>query len=286
MIEKRADGPTWRRAWRQRGRWENRWAGGLLDVLEDARRGVDVERLVRSATRRPTGRRTIVKAGPSPEDVVRELRAQVSETEVTRRLGVLYATLALQEGEDSGQATLDALGLHSTFEWAGIRDFARNPFAVRGSKVIQSVYGEHLDRLARLVILKTDPAKPQTVGELAAAVQRDWPDVTRKHAMTIARTESAYVWETTNWNALALNEVEEVEWLIATGPSVGPPKSYEVCEVCLLRASRSPYAVASVTEIPPLHPNCRCTVVQSYDPDWLPPARPWTGAAGRLEIFA
>ena len=288
LLMKRADGVLWRRAWRQRQRWENRWAGAWYDFFESQHRGVDVERLVQGgqALWRPATRKFMKAASaPSPEELT-TVAMEIAVKGFIKAAGSMYATLALQEGEDAGQATLDALGLHETFEWAGIRSFAENPFNVRGSKVIQGIYGEHMKKLARLVLIKTDPAAPKPMGQLVKEIRQEWPAISRQHATTIARTESAYVWETTNWNALMLNGVQQIEWLIASGPSIGPPKSMEVCERCLERAALSPYLMDDVEDLPPLHPRCRCTVIQRYDPEWLPPAQPWTGSTGRLETFA
>jgi hypothetical protein len=289
LLAKRADGAQWRRAWRQRQRWETRWAGAWYDFFTTRFTDVDLPRAVKAgqALWRPATRKFVKAAErPSAEELAASLALDLTAGTFAKAAGALYATLALQEGEDAGQATLDALGIHETFEWAGVRSFAQNPFNVRGSKVIQGIYGEHLKKLARLVLVKTDPSKPQAMPTLVKEIQAEWPKISRQHATTIARTESAYVWETTNWNALTLNGVEHVEWLIASGPSIGPPKSMEVCEYCLERAALSPYLTDDVEELPPLHPRCRCTVIQVWDSNWLPPAEPWTGAAHKLETFA
>lgn len=289
MLEKRGDANAWRRAWRQRGRWERRWASAWYDRFTKTQRQIDLEQTIKTAQSmwRPASLRfKKAKGEPSTEELATVITVQLSQEAFTKSAGAMYVELALAEGEDAGQFSLDALGLHKTFEWAGIRDFEANPFAIRGSKVIQGIYGEHMKQLARLVLEKTNPAEPKTIGQLTKEIKAAWPDVTRKHALTIARTESAHVWETTNWNALTLNGVREVEWLVASGPSIGPPKSYEVCELCLEKAANSPYVMDDVEEIPPLHPRCRCTVIQRYDPEWLPPAEPWTGAATKMEIFA
>jgi hypothetical protein len=287
MIEKRADGAAWKRAWRQRERWHPRWQRGWEKHLTKQQRKVDVAAAVKTGQRAwGVGRlRKARKRQPSPEEVAAGLRDQVAEDQFETGAMALYLSLAVDEAEDAGQHTLDSLGLQRTFAWAGARDFPGNVLAVRGSKIITGIYGNHLDSLARLVVAKCDPAEPKTIGQLTREVQAEWSALTRKQAARIARTEAAHVWETTNFNAMALNGVNYVDWLLASGPAIGV-RVGPVCAECLVRAAQGPFVIDDLEEIPPVHPHCRCTLVPQHDPTWLPPPEPWVGAARPLEVFA
>lgn len=286
MISKRGDAADWQRAWRQKARWDGRWEAMMLRELLGVRTGVDVPGLVKEG-QRAWRRSGFVRKVRFPKfDSVRSfIVRQINQSELIKGALASYVTLSMSEGEDAGQHTLDSLGLNKTFAWAGPRDFPANLFAVRGSKLIQVMYGNHLDRLAQMVVQKTDPSRPSTIGQLTKEIKDEWPKLARKDAARIARTESANVWETTNFNAMNLNGVQEVEWLIAQGPSIGPPNSYPVCEACLRMAANSPYAMSDMTVIPPIHPHDRCTIIPRFDPNWLPPAEPWTGAEVKMETF-
>jgi hypothetical protein len=286
MIAKRDDGPTWQKAWRQKYRWDSRWEAAMLRELLGLRLAVDLPKVIKVADKQWRRAGFLRKARtPNPDDVRATIEAQANTAALQRGAVASYVALSTAEGEDSGQYTLDSLGIGETFAWAGPRDFPANTLAVRGSKVIQGMYGFHLDKLAKMVVEKTNPAQPKTIGQLTREIKAEWPRIARKDAARVARTESAFVWETTNWNAMALNGVQEVEWLIAHGPNIGPPNSYPVCEDCLRMAANSPYTMSDMQTIPPIHPHDRCTLVPRFNPDWLPPAEPWIGAAVKMETF-
>ena len=287
MMEKRADGSDWRRAWRQRDRWNPRWEAEFETLYSKTDSKLDLPVLVSSA-QKAWGGGMLKKARKEPppwQEIANLIDMDVDEKKFEQRAMTAYVKLAAQEGEEAAQHTLDALGLNVTFSWAGLRDFAMNPFAIRGSKVIQALYGNHREKLARMVIAKCKPDAPKSIGQLVKEIRAEWTRISKYDAKRVARTEAANVWETANWNAMYANGVNEVEWLIATGPSIGPPKSYPVCKECLEMAAESPWVMEDMEKIAPLHPFCRCTVVQKYDPLWLPPAQPWTGAARPLEVF-
>jgi SPP1 gp7 family putative phage head morphogenesis protein len=186
-----------------------------------------------------------------------------------------YLSIAHDVSEEAGQSTLDQLGLNRTFRWNSVRDMPRDQFAVRGSKILQHAVGSHGRELARMVLEATDPANPRSSKSLARDIRRRWDILTRSQAERIARTETATIWETTNWNTMRANGIQKVEWTIAHGPNIGPPRSYPVCPLCLREAAGSPYPIEGVS-IPPKHPNCRCTLIPVLD-GWLPPAETWSG---------
>jgi hypothetical protein len=287
MLEKRGDGASWRRAWNDRDRWHPKWSKAFMELFTRFDQQYNFQLLVKRGLDAWSPGRLKRRPGsvPPASAISAVMQTQVAADQFQDGAMAVYMDLALNEAEAAGQRTLEALGLNETFAWANIRDFPENPYAVRGSKILQNLYGNHRERLARLVLDKTKPDSPKTIGQLTREIRAEWPRLAAKDADMIARTEAANVWETTNWNAMYLNNVQEVEWLIASGPSIGPPKSYPVCKECLERAANSPYHMIEMESIPPLHPRCRCTVVQKYNPEWLPPAEPWTGAATKLEVF-
>lgn len=284
LMEKRGDADEWRRVWRARDRQHRRWQAPLAAQLSRLDSTLQLNNAVKVA-QDAWGGRFLRKARKKPPSSSEVQAALSGPTTAPKGAVAAYVGLANQTGEDAGQGTLDALGINETFAWAHPRDMARDPFAVRGSKIIAQLYDNHIARLAAIVVRKCDPAQPKTMGQLIKEIRAEFKGVSARDARRVARTESAFVWETTNWNTMVLNGVREIEWLIASGPSIGPPKSYPVCEHCLGKAAHSPYSVDDLLEIPPIHPNDRCTLVQSYDPEWLPPATPWTGEKEDLVTF-
>lgn len=287
-VAKRPDFKQWQAAWRARERWDPRWQRALIAYMSQQLPFApgDLDDLIAEGEAAwGRGRLRKRKGQPSALRVVQFLRDFIDPTAWLRGAMSVYLGLAIDTSEEAGQFTLDALGIDETFAWASPRDFVRDPFAVHGSKILQGVYGSHIDKLAQVVIDATDPAAPKTIGDVQRHVKNEWSKLTTAHARTIARTEVANVWEHTNFNAMALNGVEQFDWLIASGPSIGPPKSYPVCEHCLLMQVKSPIAKDDIETLAPLHPNCRCTLVHHLTDDWLPPAEPWTGGTTDMAVF-
>lgn len=201
----------------------------------------------------------------------------------------VYLQLALETGEVAGQLTLEQLGLHQTFEWAHPRAMAEDLFSVRGSKVIQNLYGFHRDKLAELVFRATDSVAPLSLPELEAALAEEWPGLTRAKVAQIARTETAAVWTQTQVNAHAANGVQQFRTIVASGPSIGPNatatvQQAEPCPICV-EAATQVYDIHSF-DLPPWHPSCRCIMIPELTlpngEPWLPPAEPWAGGEGPL----
>lgn len=258
------------RSMRTRGRWDRRWAESIVEVLpqpDESAVGLLVEAGLadwESLEKGPVGRR-----------VMGLIRFLLGVEFAEKTMGV-YLSLARDTSEDAGQHALDVMGLNRTWRWTTVRDLPRDMFSVRGSKVLQHAHGEHLERLRKIILDATDPAAPRSVSAMKREILSEWGKLNRSQAERIARTESAAVWETTNFNAQTANGVDRFDWVIAHGPSIGPPKSGPVCKLCLDMASKSPYSVGSI-ELPPRHPNCRCTLIPALEEDWLPPATTWSG---------
>lgn len=277
-LTQRPDASAWRAAWRHQerlyGRWEREFQAALtaLDYLLQTNLQVIVEDALKEVHK---SREHRLSLGDVIQRLVRGFRQAIRGA--TRGWLAMYLGLAADAMEDAGQFTLDALGLNRTFRWASQRDFVRDELAVRGSKIIQHLYGNHVRRLAQIVVEATDPAHPQTVDDVVGTIMEQWERVAQSDARRIARTELATVWERTNWYTLRANGVRQVKWLTAQGPAIGVTVAAP-CQHCLDLAAGSPYAMDTMTEIPPAHPNCRCTLVPVLDARWLPPAEPWTGS--------
>jgi hypothetical protein len=275
-------GSSVERAVRAKMRWERRWERALTVVWGRPVSDGQVDELIGVAERDwETGGLVppwmVVQKGPIGDSVKHMLRTMVGTAiDFARGVMPVYMSLAEDTAEDAGQYTLDTLGLNETWKWTSTRDMARDWFAVRGSKVIQNAYGSHLDELRRIIIEATDPTHPSTQTETREEIRKRWEKLTVGEVARIARTETGAVWETTNYNTQRANGVDTFSWVIAHGPSVGPPKSQDVCPICTAAAAAGPYSVPNVP-MPPAHPNCRCTLVPDLTSDWLPPAETWSG---------
>lgn len=266
-------GTVFIRADRQRQRWDSRWESALESVWPKPEWPNDLDALIAAGEEEWRS----VKKGPFWDAVRRAIRQIFGyRRDFGRRQMDVYLSLAADTAEDAGQHSLDAMGLNQTFRWTGARDMPRDMFRVRGSRIIQQAYGEHIDRLRQIILQATDPANPQTQADIRRQIQEEWSQLTASQVRRIARTESAAVWETTNYNTARANEITRFDWHVAHGPSIGPPTSLPVCTRCLERAINGPYDAPDVP-MPPEHPNCRCTLIPALADDWLPPAETWSG---------
>ncbi len=217
--------------------------------------------------------------------ISRSLELGVSQETWVRGGLLVYLQLAIETSEVAGQLSLEQLGLNTTFAWAHPRAMAQDLFSVRGSKVIQNLYGYHLDKLTEIIFRATDPIAPLTLREVEAAIAEEWPMLTRAKVAQIARTETAAVWTQTQMNAYKANGIEQFRSIVADGPSIGPNATTEIqqstpCPICV-DAAAAVYSTITF-DLPPWHPSCRCTAIpvltlENGDP-WLPPAEPWAGA--------
>lgn len=276
------------------------WVSTKLQQYDDARREVDrarYEAAIELATQLTVDEaraamRALQVAGhesyvpPTRASVAEALAAGLSAESLVQGAVISYLGMALTTSQDAGQFALDRLGLDRTFAWANPRSMARDLFAVRGSKVIQNLYGAHVNELSKLIIDATDPRKPQTLAEVRAAIKERWPELRAYQVARIARTETAAVWTATAVNAYRANGIALGESIIAHGPSIDQGTVAGACPICIEAAAAGPYNLGG-NELPPWHPNCRCEVVpileDSEGNPWLPPDEPWTG--GTIEDF-
>lgn len=196
-----------------------------------------------------------------------------------------YLQLAMQSSTVAGQSALEHMGLKQTFAWAEPRNMANDLFSVRGSKVVQHMYGEHMRELTKIITDATHPTKPQTIQAVQAQIKEKWPGLKKWQALRIARTETAAMWTTTAVNAYEANGITKFESILAHGPQIPPPGQVDArtgavgaCEHCVWKS----LSVHNITdELPPWHPNCRCeampVLIDDNGDDWLPPDEPWTG---------
>lgn len=224
-------------------------------------------------------------AAPSIAAIQDSLILGMTQGEFVANAAVEYLQLVVNTHAGAGQSALEHMGLNKTFAWANPRTMANDLFAVRGSKVIQNLYGTHMADLSKMILEATDPRSPKTVQQVKQQIQERWPQLKSWQAARIARTETAAVWTTTAVNAYAANGITEFESLIAQGPSIPEPGKVDAqtgargaCAECVWKAQ----AVHSIfDDLPPWHPNCRCEAVpvleDRFGDPWLPPDEPWTG---------
>ena len=96
---------------------------------------------------------------------------------------------------------------------------------------------------------------------LESAAQEEDPhqaikEVLHSHAqaVVIARTEAAKAQIAALTDAYEAAAVERYDWVTDSAP----------CPLCAAMAARSPFLVGS--EVPPLHPNCRCSITPATEP--------------------
>lgn len=212
------------------------------------------------------------------EDVKRALTSVVNEQSWKTGAATQYLGLAAKTAEAAGQISLEHLGLNKTFAFANPTNMARDTFAVRGSKIIDNMYGAHRDALTKIITAATDPRNPKTIAEVKSAIKEQWPRLQAYQIERIARTETAAVWTQTAVNAYAANGISMFESIVATGPGVGI-SSAGACDFCVELAADAQLIEG---DLPPWHPGCRCEAVPVLqDPEtgdeWLPPDEPWTG---------
>lgn len=199
----------------------------------------------------------------------------------------VYLGLAVETSTLSGQQSLKAMGIQETFVWAQPRNMAQDRFAVRGSKIVQNLYGEHLEKLTDIIIRATDPRKPLPLDKVREQIRTEWPKLQQFQVDRIARTETAAVWTETSVNAYRANGITQYESIVAQGPQIGVNLA-DPCPICIEAAADGPFSVDS--DLPPWHPNCRCEAIPVLEgPDgeeWLPPMEPWTGGGDPLEKAA
>jgi hypothetical protein len=265
---------TTQAAYRARLRQEKAWADTFEQISIDLLSRLNLQAALTYARseQRPS---IFVRKALSEEELLKRLTAEFDLTSWEQGAVRLYIGLALHTGETAGQYALERLGLNQTFSWADVRSMAQDQLAMRGSKIIQSMYGNHLNRLSELITEATKPDAPETIAAVEAKIIEEWPKLTRFEAERIARTETAAVWTSTSMNTYAANGVKEWESLVAQGPSIGI-NSFGACDLCIERAAGSPFPIDYV-DMPPWHPNCRCEAIPVLADDWLPPMEPFAG---------
>lgn len=267
---------AWKKGWRARARertaWQV-WVDAELALVAATLPTPEVLAVEAVALRGGVGKRflrRVTKADTyNPATFAERLRSRLNDSSV--EVGALerYIEVALRTGEVAGQYTLDQLGLDRTFAWAHPRNMGRALYEVRGSKVIQSMHGTHIDELAKIIGRATDPKRPMTIDQVTKEIRTKWDGLTRYQGERIARTETAAVWQGTSLNAMVANGCPDFDWLTGGNP----------CPECVDAATGAPYTLAYLPDSPPLHPLCECELVQGSD--YLPPDDIWTG--GDLE---
>jgi hypothetical protein len=200
---------------------------------------------------------------PDEQEVLSLIVAGLSEETMVAGGLTTYLGLALGTSEVSGQQALLKMGLGRTFAWAHPQNMARDLFQVRGSKVVQNMYGNHLDQLTKMIIDATNPRYPKTISQVSSGIKEQWPDLRAYQVTRIARTETATIWTDTQLNAYKANGVAMCNSILATGPSIPGSPDYnpeaqiqtsDPCDECVSYAADGPYPIDEVDL--PQHPNC------------------------------
>lgn len=243
----------------------------LADDLPSPSDG-DIDRLLAVARRGALKKALLGQLRDAVASFVGDVRGGLEQT---------HRWFSREISEDAGQHALELLGSQERFRWES--DSApETMFSARGSDVIERLYGDHVDRLTEIVQRAADRRRPMPAGELRKMIREEWDGLRKHQVERIARTETAAIWELSNLYTLLSNGVDQFDWIVATGPSVGPPTTERVCTRCLRASIGSPYAAADVP-IPPRHPNCRCTLVPATNARWAVPDQVWAGS-GRIVV--
>src|SRR5581483_4277217 len=268
------------------------WGAGLTRISDDFHSKLDIDAAIQySYTEQRPGvvkrlLRAIRKADPNqPQDGTpnsqearARLMAQINEASMLAGALQMYLGMAMQTDAAAGQISLEHLGINKTWAYAHPQNMANALYAVRGSKVIQNLYGDHVDRLTQIINEACDPRHPWTIQQVRQKIAAEWPQLQAYQVDRIARTETAAVWTATSMNAYAANGISGWTSSIATGPSIGID-SEDPCDECV-EAAEMVHTMDD--DIPPWHPNCRCEAIPELtDPEtgdeWLPPDEPFNG---------
>lgn len=235
----------------------------------------EYERMLRANRAVPTAAGPI--AAPVEAEVATGLISAQYSLDIAQGVQA-YLEMALRTSQYAGQAALDHMGMNKTFSWAHPRAMAQDLFGVRGSKVINNLYGAHLEKLSAIITEATDPRYPKTLDQVKASIKKEWPKLSAYQVARIARSETASVWTSTTANAFHANGITRVESIIAHGPSITIETGLP-CDMCVDAAAAGPMSVLG--DLPPWHPHCRCEIVPHMLNDdgteWFPPDEPWTG---------
>lgn len=307
-VALRKDGDIWFRAWARRDEFDTdakRLAELTQHVTEQSFGGV--AEAVRRARHLVDGLSKRKKRATEAERAAAQALKNSLIIDVSDEgLAEAYVGFATRAGSEAAELTIEAMGRGDAFTWRDVRDQVEREARVAGSKIIQQIQVNHVDRLTDLVLDKVRPGSPKTIAELTADIMAEWPGVAKRAAERIARTESARVWEQANFRVMQANGIKRVKWLIASGPSIGKVVGGRlvgpVCPICLENNAAgfvalelgeaddgllpSPTGLGSGPGLgggfggvfpsghtmPPAHPNCRCTLLPDLE-GWLPPPR-------------
>lgn len=266
-------------------RWADQTLGHFRDVVTPHELAFIAE--AAWAAEQPTtkwlGRRRDVRKA-TRDDVARRIADALRTRAEPFPTGAMAGYLGLADAvsTEAGQMTLDSLGINETWRWTGVRDVVPDLYQARGSKIIQGMYGAHINQLASIAAAAANPAAPYTIAEVSERINNEWAGMQAYQVDRIARTETAIMWETTAANTYTLNDVQRKEWIDAGAED----------ELCLDNVADGIIAMdeafASGDTEPPAHPNCVCDILPVLENEdgsaWLPPAEPFTGNVDGLPL--
>lgn len=144
---------------------------------------------------------------------------------------------------------------------------------------VANAAGTQADHVANMLVAATNPSHPLPIPQVVKQLREELPDITRKRAVMIARTETARAYGATATEQMRRNGIDSRRVLTAAGSpaaSISP-----VCDTCREAASQgfvkmdSPFGEGYEWsgEYPPFHPHCRCDVGANTK-GWMPSMSP------------
>lgn len=114
-----------------------------------------------------------------------------------------------------------------------------------------------------------------TVDEISEAIMRDFPDIAKSRADVIVLTETARAISTVQLETFKRNGIKQKEWVTS--------RDERVCPICGPLHGRvieidDYFDSGDFSEgAPPIHPRCRCDILEIIPDDFIPNADYWIG---------
>lgn len=165
---------------------------------------------------------------------------------------------------------------------------------------LESAFQGYAGDYAHRIIGATDPRNPIPLPKLVRDLESSFIGISRKRALMIARTETAYAYGAVAYVQGSKAGFKRYRWLTVAGSPVAVTN--DACDFCTSLAAqgwsdvqdgfeaeltvgiRDPKSISISALHPPYHPNCRCDI--TFDTEgWLPPrdlATPVAGPGGGL----
>lgn len=156
----------------------------------------------------------------------------------------------------------------------------------QSAKRLERVFEGYAGDYAHQIVRATDPRNPIPLPQMVRNLESGFVNISRKRALLVARTESAYAYGMVAYEQGKRNGFKRYRWLTVAGSPIADIQ--DACDFCTSLAAqgwtdvqdgfeaqltvgvREP-KVQSISALhPPYHPNCRCDI--TFDTEgWLPP---------------